>query len=217
MNAVLELLHTCLSFCGCFCLEEEFWQGRRTSERGTARSPGALAAPRPQAFSPDVEERLLDPAEAAAAAREGSVTGSARGGEGEAGDDGRGGLLHAASSSSEEMYRISSFNTKVAVLRSTSPFYRSQQAAVGQLGGGSGGGAASGGGGSGGGGAGSGVDIELKPTPSNMLLGQAHLEQRGRFVDAHPVLGASSAHTTAHAAGPVRRGSPSPQLTGVAG
>lgn len=101
MSALLEALHTCLSFCGCFCLEEEFWSGRRRSEGRAARSPGTLGGPQPQAFSPDVEERLLDPAEAAAAAGEGSVVGSARGGEGEGSDEGRGGLLHAASSSSE--------------------------------------------------------------------------------------------------------------------
>ncbi len=106
-----------------------------------------------------------------------------------------------------EVYRMASFNTKVSVLRSSSPFFRSQQAAAGGSSG------SGGGGGTGGGGA----DIELKPTPANMLLGQAHMEQRGRFVDVHPVLGAGTAHAAAHAAGAVRRSSPSPRLTGAAG
>lgn len=278
MNVLLEVLHTCLSFCGCFCLEEEFWQGRRRSEHSTALLSGALPGSRPQALSPDVEEQLLDPAEAAAAAGEGSMLGSARCGEGDGSDDGQCGLLQTVSSGSEgeaarcvpqrceqactgqpasacllgtgatwqskvdvakraahlgvhrtctagptkhspghgwlagwlaptaplrllialaEIYRVGSFNTKVAVLRSASPFYRSQQEAAGGSNGG------------GGGGDGGGADIELKPTASNMLLGQAHLEQRGRFVDAHPARSASATRGTAH----VRRGSPSPQLT----
>jgi hypothetical protein len=34
---------------------------------------------------------------------------------------------------------------------------------------------------------GGGAGIELKPASSNMLLGQTHLEGRGKFVAAHPV------------------------------
>ena len=78
------------------------------------------------------------------------------------------------------MFRAASFNTKVSVLRSQSPFYRmqepaaspqqqQQQPAAGTAG------------------------IELKPSGANLLLGQQHLEARGKFVAAHPV-------------GPARRG-----------
>lgn len=93
------------------------------------------------------------------------------------------------------MYRAGSFNTKVGVLRSQSPFYRMQEApapgsssaaaaeqpaAAGRL-------AAEG--------------IELKPAGANVLLGQAHLEGRGKFLPAHPVRrGASPLQQQQHVA-----------------
>ena len=63
-----------------------------------------------------------------------------------------------------ELYRAGSFNTKVHVLRAQSPFYRTQQPSPEPAAG-----------------------IELKPAMTNVLLGQQHLEQRGKFPAAHPV------------------------------
>jgi hypothetical protein len=61
------------------------------------------------------------------------------------------------------LYRAGSFNTKVHVLRAQSPFYRTQQQSPEPAAG-----------------------IELKPAQANVLLGQQHLEQRGKFPAAHP-------------------------------
>lgn len=221
MNAVLELLHTCLGVCGCFCLDEDFWQGRSSTGRegqegrrwGACSGSGALLRPRPQAFR-EVEEHLLQSslleAEAAGESltgRPGSGSGGAGEGEGRGGGSGR--LSHAASSGSEEMYRKGSFNTKVTVLKGQSPFYRAQHPAGGP------GGSSSSCGALAAAGAGGAADIELKPTHSNMLLGQQHLEARGKFVAAHPVKSGAAGSGSAHTGSAVRRGA-SPQL-GAAG
>ena len=102
-----------------------------------------------------------------------------------------------------EMYRQGSFNTKVTVLRSTSPFYNSQQQ-DGPFSGASRGGASAA--------AAAGADIELKPAHANVLLGQQHLEARGKFPAAHPVMGDAVGGAAAHAVGTAVRRGASPQL-----
>lgn len=111
------------------------------------------------------------------------------------------------------MYRAGSFNTRVGVLRSASPFYRmqdvpeaqhsqhsQQQTAQQHASPGAGATAAA---------AAAAEGIELKPAAANVLLGQQHYEQRGKFVQAHPVARAHSpgrhhAHLN-QAGGAVRR------------
>lgn len=93
MSALWDLLHTALSFCGCFCLEEEFWVARRGDAGGATalRCPsGRLVRPRQQAYQ-DIEEMLLPQAEA-------SHVGSDDGGDNERPASALG---HAGSSSSE--------------------------------------------------------------------------------------------------------------------
>lgn len=103
-----------------------------------------------------------------------------------------------------ELYRAASFNTKVGVLRSQSPFYRLQQSPgagpssapvrPGSAGaaGATAAAAAEGG-------------IELKPTSANVLLGQAHLEGRGKFMPAHPVPHHSPGAAVRRVASPLQR------------
>ncbi|PRW45355.1 hypothetical protein C2E21_5711 [Chlorella sorokiniana] len=173
MDSLAELVHTCLGVLGCGCLDDEFWQSRRSRRHDDAASP--LAHPRPQSFrGEDLLETLLrtPPPEPSRASM----------------DDLGQQLQRGASSSSEELYRAASFNTKVGVLRSQSPFYRMQEppgvgpssasARPGSAAAAAAGGAAA---------AAATEGIELKPASANVLLGQAHLEGRGKFLPAHPV------------------------------
>lgn len=85
-----------------------------------------------------------------------------------------------------DLHRVASFNTKVHVLRTQSPFYRQQlqsppaqqqQAAEAP-------------------------GIELKPASANVLLGLQHLENRGKFVAAHPVHHPGSVNAVRRGASP---------------
>lgn len=85
------------------------------------------------------------------------------------------------------MFRAASFNTRLSALRSQTPFFRAQAQAPQQAlapereraeG------------------------IELKPSGSNALLGVQHLENRGRFVAAHPVQHPGGASAIRRAASP---------------
>lgn len=49
MDALVELLHTCLGVLGCGCLDDEFWQSRSTRRGGSSAAP-PLGHPQPQAF-----------------------------------------------------------------------------------------------------------------------------------------------------------------------
>lgn len=100
-----------------------------------------------------------------------------------------------------ELFRAASFNTKVGVLRSQSPFYRMQEPPSSAPGSSSSSGPSSAAA-TAAAAAAAAEGIELKPASANVLLGQAHLEGRGRFLPAHPV-----PHLSPGAA--VRRG-PSP-------
>ncbi len=109
-----------------------------------------------------------------------------------------------------ELYRAASFNTKVGVLRSQSPFYRMQDAPGSAAGpssasarpGPAAAAAASSTAAASSAAAAAAEGIELKPASANVLLGQAHLEGRGKFLPAHPV--------PHHSPGAAMRRGPSP-------
>lgn len=100
-----------------------------------------------------------------------------------------------------ELYRAASFNTKVGVLRSQSPFYRMQESP------GAGPSSAPARPGSAGATAAAAAEggIELKPASANVLLGQAHLEGRGKFMPAHPVPHHSPGAAVRRVASPLQR------------
>ena len=83
------------------------------------------------------------------------------------------------------MYRVGSFNTRVGVLHSQSPFYRMQEASAPGASSAAAADAAEAPAATADRAAAEG--IELKPAGANVLLGQAHLEGRGKFLPAHPV------------------------------
>lgn len=105
------------------------------------------------------------------------------------------------------MFRAGSFDTRVGVLRSVSPFYRmqeqpgaagsTQQQAQQQRRAAPGSAVAAG--------HAAAEGIELKPAAANVLLGQQHYEQRGKFVQAHPVARGPGPGGHYPAAGAVRR------------
>lgn len=114
MQALLELLHTCVGVFGCGCLDEDFWQPTLSRRRAGAAGHGSAAPPlhhpRPQAtFRPgpglggggseDLLEGLLrtPPPEPALDAADAPALG---------GSGGSGGHLHRGASSSSEGGRL---------------------------------------------------------------------------------------------------------------